>query len=208
MANISSYQARSLWCMQHWGPPSHLRKEQMEDGMTKLGIMLFPPTPATAGFAGRGHFTYATNGMSERRMPCREEPHASPEFRIELVAYTRSEAPWVSDLLLEMARYPFLHGSGFAIGHTLPVQVSARDLWSGYLLSKPRLESETFNPMPIDIGIGEDWTFYAQVFGLLEHELEEAIDLGGPAFEALHLPHTLPEETSFLDIRRRPVRTG
>jgi len=60
--------------MQLWGPPSGLRKEQMEDGQTKLAIMTFPPRQAVAQLRGQTHFTYATNGMSERRMPCRWRP--------------------------------------------------------------------------------------------------------------------------------------
>ena len=177
----------------------------MEDASIKLGVMVFPPRAASAGLPARAHFIYATNGMSERRMPCRVEPHGRPDWRVELLAYTSVEAPWVAELLIEMARYPFIHGSGFAIGHTLPVQAGAQNLWHGYLLTKPRLEPATINPLVIDIGIGPDWVFHVQVFGLVGAELEEAIKIGDPAFAERYLPTTLPRETSFLDLRRKSV---
>jgi len=41
-----------------------------------------------------------------------------------------------------------------------------------------------FNPLPIDVGIGDDWIFFAEVLGLKEDELQRAIEIGGPKFAA------------------------
>jgi hypothetical protein len=155
----------------------------MEDGRTKLGIMAFPPNNK-----GRSWWTIATNGMSERRMPCIENPHGDPRNRLELITYARASADWICELLIEMARYPFEHRSGFAIGHTLPVTPKPGNLWSGYLLLSPKLEPEEFNPLPIDVGIGDDWIFFAEVMGLKADELQQAIDIGGPEFTATCVP--------------------
>jgi suppressor of fused protein SUFU len=147
----------------------------MEDGVTPLGIMVFEPVEGERPF-----WTYATNGMSERRMPCENEPHGDPEYRIELLAYSGSQAEWVVKLLQSMAVYPFEHRSGFALGHTIPVDAPQPRLWDGYLLAGPFLEDKEFNPLAIDIGIGEDWVFFLQVFGLLQPELDVGIAEGGP----------------------------
>lgn len=149
----------------------------MEDGRTKLGIMAFPPVAST-----RNWWTFATNGISERRMPCIEEPHGDPARRLELITYASDSADWISELLIEIARYPFEHRSGLAIGHTLPVTSKQGNLWSGYLLLRPRLEPEEFNPLGIDVGIGNDWVFFAEVMGLKGDELRLAVELGGPEF--------------------------
>src|ERR1044071_2116112 len=103
----------------------------MEDGQTKLGIMAFAPGK------GREWWTFATNGMSERRLPCIEEPHGDPSHRLELITYARESADWICELLTEMAGYPFEHRSGLTNGHTLPVTPKRGNLWSGYLLLSP-----------------------------------------------------------------------
>ena len=54
-------------------------------------------------------------------MPCIEEPHGDPSHRLELITYARASADWIVGLLTEMARYPFAHRSGFAIGDISPV---------------------------------------------------------------------------------------
>ncbi len=79
----------------------------------------------------------------ERRMPCIEDPHGDPRHRLELVTYARASADWICELLAEMARYPFSHRSGFAIGHTLPVTAKPGNLWSGYLILSPKLEPQS-----------------------------------------------------------------
>jgi hypothetical protein len=117
-------------------------------------------------------------------MPCIENPHGDPSHRLELITYARASAEWICELLVEMARYPFEHRSGFAIGHTLPVTRKRDNLWSGYLILSPRLEPEEFNPLVIDVGIGDDWIFFAEVMGLKADELRRAIDYGGPKFTA------------------------
>lgn len=173
----TAYQARTQWYINHWGLPAFVREHLMEDGRTKLGIMAFPPNDK-----GRSWWTFATNGMSERRMPCIEEPHGDPRYRLELITYAQASADWICELLLEMALYPFDHMSGFTIGHTLPVTPTQGNLWSGYLILSPKLEPEEFNPLAIDVGIGDDWIFFAEVMGLKAEELERAIDVGGPKF--------------------------
>lgn len=173
----TGYQARTQWYMNHWGAPAFVREALMEDGRTKLGIMAFPPVAST-----RNWWTFATNGISERRMPCIEEPHGDPARRLELITYASDSADWISELLIEIARYPFEHRSGLAIGHTLPVTSKQGNLWSGYLLLRPRLEPEEFNPLGIDVGIGNDWVFFAEVMGLKGDELRLAVELGGPEF--------------------------
>lgn len=182
--SYTAYQARTQWYMNHWGVPASIREELMEDGQTKLGIMSFPPNKR-----GRGWWTFATNGMSERRMPCIEEPHGNPNHRLELMTYARESADWICELLISMARYPFENRSGFAIGHTLPVTPKAGNLWSGYLLLSPKLEPEEFNPLAIDVGLGEDWIFFAEVMGLKTDELQRAIAIGGPNFTDTAVPH-------------------
>jgi hypothetical protein len=173
----TTYQARTQWYMDHWGLPAFVREALMEDGRTQLGVMAFPPDDEV-----RRWWTFATNGMSERRMPCIEPPHGDPRHRLELIAYARASADWISDLLIEMARYPFEHRSGFAVGHTIPVTPRPGHLWSGYLFLYPRLEPEEFNPMAIDAGLGDDWILFAEVVGLKADELRRAIEVGGPEF--------------------------
>jgi len=41
-----------------------------------------------------------------------------------------------------------------------------------------------FNPLPIDVGIGDDWIFFAEVLGLKDVELRRTIEIGGPKFAA------------------------
>jgi hypothetical protein len=179
----TAYQARTQWYMNHWGVPAFVREALLEDGRTKLGVMAFAPNTR-----GRNWWTIATNGMSERRMPCIEQPHGDPRRRLELITYAQASADWICELLIEMARYPFEHRSGLAIGHTLPVTAKPGNLWSGYLLLSPRLELKEFNPLAIDVGIGDDWIFFAEVMGLKEDELRRAIDIGGPEFAAAFVP--------------------
>lgn len=157
----------------------------MEDGETELAVVEFAPVQNER--LARAHWTYATNGMSERRMPCLEEPHGDPTFRTELVAHAASRAPWIVELLAEMARYPFVHRTGFAPNQTLPVGDPRPRLWDGYLLLDPPTESDEINPMAVDIGIGEDFVFLLQVMGLTKRELEFAIERGGPEFAEQHL---------------------
>jgi len=139
-------------------------------------------------------------------MPCLEQPHDDPRFRLETVAYASSDAPWVVDLLLELARYPFVHGSGLSIGHTVPVNAPGQNPWCGYLLARPVWEPEGFNPLAIDIGLGDDWVFFAQPIGLLDDELKLAIEIGGPAFgkQLGFAPGAEPSIASrtLLDLRR------
>jgi len=40
------------------------------------------------------------------------------------------------------------------------------------------------------------------VFGLLEKELQEAIDIGGPEFTKRYLPANLPADTFYIDNQR------
>src|SRR5215470_6708632 len=101
----TAYQARTQWYLNHWGPPAFVRESVMEDAQTKFGVMGFAPVAPDE--EGRHWWTYATNGMSERRMPCLEQPHGDPAHRLELVTYSNSRSDWVSDLLVEMAKYPF-----------------------------------------------------------------------------------------------------
>jgi hypothetical protein len=84
----------------------------------------------------------------------------------------------------------------------MPVSPRPGHLWSGYLLSWPRLESEEFNPLGIDCDLG-DSVFFAEVVGLLDDELQRAIDIGGPAFA-----NTVLEprgEVTLLDVPRRSL---
>jgi hypothetical protein len=178
----------------------------MEDQSTSLGVMVFDPRPAHMSLPSRSFWIHATNGMSERRMPWRVPPHGDPAQRLELFAYTRDRAEWVDQLLAELAVYPFVHGSGLAAGHTLPVQAGAEKPWHGYLLTQPPCERPELNPLAIDIGIA-DWVFYVQVIGLLQEELEEAIAIGGPAFRQRYLTKTVHAEDLFLDALR-PRFTG
>jgi len=176
----STYQGRSQWYMNHWGLPESVRETVMEDPAVKLGVMLFGPDQTEP--SRRPYWTFATNGMSERRMPCLSEPHGEPEHRLEILAYSTQPVDWVADLLVEIARYPFRHLSGFWIGHTMPVIPKDGTLWRGYVLTWPRLEPEEFNPLGIDIGIGHDHVFFGQVIGLKPDELDVAIEMGGPSF--------------------------
>jgi hypothetical protein len=197
----TAYQARTQWYMNQWGLPAFVRNALMEDGLTKLGIMAFAPNRE-----GRSWWTIATNGMSERRMPCIERPHGDPSHRLELITYARDSADWICELLIEMARYPFEHRSGLAVGHTLHVTAKLRDFWSGYLIVSPKLEPSEFNPMAIDVGIGDDWIFFAEVMGLKADELLYAIDNDGPTFTEAFV--TDEAEALLIDIDRASVLDG
>jgi hypothetical protein len=198
------YQARTTWYMQSFQVgPTALHKSVMEDGSTELGVMEFGPQESKRRF-----WTYATNGMSERRMPCVQEPHGDPKFRLELLGYCENRADWVVKLLEAMACYPFQHGLGFAIGHTIPVSAPRPRLWDGYLLVQPLMERGEFNPMAIDVGIGDDWIFFAQVLGLVGKELDFGISKGGPALEKRIRAACSEDElatTCFLDRKRKPL---
>jgi len=176
----TSFQARTQWYMSRWGPPAFVRKFLMEDGRTVVGVMAFPPMATDSN--ARNWWTFATNGISERRFPCVEEPHGKPAHRLELIAYANAAADWIPGLLVELGRYAFEHRSGLAVGHTIPVIPKPGNMWSGYLLIRPRLEPDEFNPLGIDIGIGDDWVFLAEIVGLKDDELRLAINVGGPEF--------------------------
>lgn len=197
----TAYQARTQWFMNNWGPPAFVREAFMEDGQTNLGIMAFPPNGK-----GRSWWTIATNGMSERRMPCIEEPHGDPSHRLELITYARASADWICELLIEMTRYPFDHRSGIAIGHTLSVTPKAGNLWSGYLLLPPILEPEEFNPLAIDVGIGNDWIYFAEVMGLKADELRQTVEIGGPNFTAICVPDRA--DALVIDVERATLLDG
>src|SRR5262245_36338186 len=126
------YQTRTGWYIANFGPPRDLYISVMEDDSTELGVLEFPPSI----HRGRGFWTYATNGMSQRRMPCEAEPHGDPTIRFELLAYCYGQTPWVVTLLRELAAYPFLHCSGFAVGHTISVEAD-NQRWSGFLIGMP-----------------------------------------------------------------------
>jgi hypothetical protein len=195
--------------MKHWGAPTRVKESFMEDGTTRLGVMVFSPdsTPQGSKLAIRPYRVYATNGMAQRRMPCEQEPHGDPSKRIELIAYARQDNEWVTDLLIELARYPFRYRSGFEVGHTLPVTPKPGNLWSGYLLSYPRCEPEEFDPLPLYSEI-EDWTFFAQVIGLKADELELAIKIGGPAFMEDRIADDCHLDISPLDVDRKSILGG
>lgn len=178
----------------------------MEDKKTTLGIMEF--APISNKVCKRSHWTYATNGMSERRMPCKELPHGKPEHRTELIAFSKNQVEWIVSLLTMMAHYPFLHRSGFAPWQTIPVNDPEPHLWDGYLLALPFAEPEEFNPLPVDIGIGEDWVFHLQVIGLKHDELDYAIQHGGEKFAEQHLRLLSPTRClplTFLDCDRKSL---
>jgi hypothetical protein len=179
-APYTAYQARSHWYIQHFGLPARVDKSQMEDSETSLGVMVFPPSTEK----GRAVWTFCTNGMSERRMPCLNQPHGDPRYRCELVAYAYRDEPWIVELLATLAKYPFLGGSGLSLGHTIPVLPEHQKPWAGYLLTAPVLEPETFNPLPIEVGFGNDRVIFLQVVGLLADELQLAMEVGGPKFSA------------------------
>jgi hypothetical protein len=204
-ANREGYQARSVWYLKYLGPPTRLIKNKMEDG-TDLAVFEIDPStrPNRSGV-----WTYITNGMAERRMPCVEEPHGDPSIRLELMAYSNAKADWIVELLTEMARYPFQHSSGFAVGHTIPVDSGVTALWQGYVLTKPLLEDEEFNPQNVFLGsIPDDPTLFIQVIGLRRPEVEWASEHGGPAFLE-HLRAKFPPVTlralSCLDVPRDPI---
>ena len=202
----TSYQARTHWYMEHFHVPPKVHRRTMEHSETMLGIMEFSPSNPHRPF-----WTYATNGMSERQMPCETPPHGDPQFRTKLIAYSLQPAAWIIDLLEETATYPFRYRSGLSIGHTVPVQEEKQTLWSGYVLCEPLFEPEEFNPLPIDIGIQPDWVFFAQIAGLLEPELQFGIQEGGAAiFEKLKDCHATsqPERSpAFLDVSRDRLTT-
>jgi len=183
---ITGYQGRSVWYVKFFGVPIDIHKALMEDGKTALGIMKYAPVRNERLI--RSHWVYATNGMSERRMPCHERPHGDPKFRVELIAYSESESPWIVELLCAMAQYPFVHRSGFSANQTIPVTDPNPHLWDGYLLLTPPVEPDDINPLAVDIGIGDDWVFHLQVVGLKRQELAFAIQDGGEAFAERYLP--------------------
>ncbi len=183
----SGYQGRSFWYMKYFGVPIDIHKSLMEDGKTRLGVMEFGPVQNER--LRRSHWVYATNGMSERRMPCEEKPHGEiRNFETEPDCLFRfASAPWIIELLSSMAHYPFVHRSGFMANHTIPVTNPNPHLWDGYLLLAPPAEPEEINPLAVDIGIGADWVFHLQIIGLKMPELEFAIKNGGSDFAANNL---------------------
>jgi Suppressor of fused protein (SUFU) len=192
------YGMRSVWYLKHFGSPIHIHDCTTVDA-PRLGIMEF--APQTDDERQRPFWTYATNGMSERAMPNEREPRGRIHARLELIAYTQMQAPWVVSLLADLVRYPFVHRCGLYFGHTLPVELNARGLWSGYVIAVPPCEKAEFRPLGWDWGIAPDWVDFAQVVGLAGSELEFA-ERGGGAVLAKRVSEKAMPSNLFLDVQR------
>jgi hypothetical protein len=201
MTSITSTQARSAWCVRQFGADVKVHRRQLDAAGLLFAVMAFHCSGDA--MATGDHWVYVTNGMSDRRMPWRLGPSVSPalrRYRVELLASTQDEAPWVVDALAELAAYPFMNETGFAFGHTLPVVSSTQKLWDGCVLGYP-CNHERLNPLGIVADtLGGDPVFWLQVIGLKGPELEAAIELGGEAF----LRSVPPEDPCFLDVVRSP----
>jgi hypothetical protein len=172
-----SYQTRSAWYLRHFGEEYSFYQSEMEDGQTALAVMEFFPrlkhTPR------RSFWTYATNGMSERRMPEQGTPRGRRQPRLEVLAYTRDEATWIVRLLEVFANYPFVHSTRLGVGFTLPVTKSYRKLWAGYLLIPPVNEAKDFTPLTFDATILPDPIGFVQLVGLTKEEMYLVAKEGG-----------------------------
>jgi hypothetical protein len=197
MEQMTTYQARSAWLMQWLGPPAEMMADVMEDGSTEVGILFFPPFAGSTDVRRRSHHVLVSNGISERRMPCINEPHGPREFRAEVMAYTRDASPELATLLLNLGRLPFESGTGLLAGQTLAN--TGQGLWSGFLLWEPLLEDDEFNPVGFDLGFAEDFVFHVLVIGLKADEWEEVRRIGGVAFAQRYLHKDMDVENLLLD---------
>ncbi len=175
--DYSAYQARSAWYIRHFGDEVNLWRSEMEDGQTTLAVMEFAPFENET--VKRPFWTYVTNGMAQRRLPVPPGRKGKKQVRLELFAYARERSEWLVPLLDVLGNYPFVHHSPMGIGFTLLVSKSYRQLWGGYLVTRPTSELAEFSPMTFDTGIGPDVLQFAQVVGLTTEEMYFAAREGG-----------------------------
>jgi hypothetical protein len=175
--DYSAYQARSAWCIRHFGDEVNLWRSDMEDGKTTLAIMEFAPFESET--VKRPFWTYVTNGMSQRQLPIPPGRKGKKQIRLELFAYAREQSEWLAPLLDVLANYPFVHSSPMGLGFTLLVSKSYRKLWGGYLVTRPSNEADDFSPMGFETGIAPDILQFAQVVGLTTEEMYFAAREGG-----------------------------
>lgn len=200
---VTSLQARSAWCVRHYGAKVQVHRRALDDAQLAFGVMEFRCEGLP--YHDAPHHVYVTNGMSDRRMPWREGPTIPPRlqrYRIELLALTHRRADWVIDLLTGAAQYPFVHQTGFAFGHTIPVADGVSTCWPGFVLGFPP-NHEELNPLGIVAdGLDGDPVLWLHVIGLKEDELNAGVDRGGQ--ELLESLSNAPghEELAFLDSKR------
>jgi len=208
-STITPHQARTAWCMRQFGANVEIHRRRVEVSDQLLGVMEFRCRPAP--YCQAEHWVYATNGISGRRMPWREGPTVPPElrhYRVELLGCTRTRTAWVVDLLEEMARYPFLHGTGFAYGQTIPVDSLVQQRWERYVLGLPP-NHEAINPLGVVAeGLGGDPVLWLQVIGLKRSELATGIERGGDALLKTLLATSTRAELLFLDSDRTSLISG
>src|SRR5438067_2186100 len=93
----------------HWGVPKEIHKQEL--GTLDLAVLEFAPRTE------RKTFRFATNGMSAhvQRSKVKRIP-----YRTELYAGSRSNTPWIIELLVALSRYPMLHQTSFSQFDTVP----------------------------------------------------------------------------------------
>lgn len=205
MDKSKTYGMRSIWLWKHFGTKYRTHDRLMEDKETKLFVFEFEPSTVEGG--QRRHWTYATNGIAHRRMPCENEPHGDPEIRVELIGYASRETPLLVDYLAVLAGFPFIHRSGLAPYQTL--SLTDHPFWSGLLFLIPPAEIEEFSPQRVYSSPDEDTTVYLQIMGLKKEELAFAIEHGGYEFWKQFEEATAGQEPFarfFLDLDREPIR--
>ena len=206
---ITPLQARSVWCMRHFGADVQVHRRGLDDPRVSFGVMEFRCDGLS--YHGARHRAYLTNGMSERGMPWREEPTIPAHlrrYRLELLAVTHHRADWVIDLLTEMAQYPFLNRTGFAFGDTIPVNDAVLKSWQGYVLGLPPNHDE-LNPLGIVAdGLDGDPVFWLNVIGLKQDELRIGVDRGGEELLESLFAAAGHQELLFLDSERLSLLGG
>ena len=148
----------------HWGVPSEIRPRQVNP-FGELAILEFAPK------GKRSSWRYATNGMSSKAQAANERGGV----RVELYTTSLRRAPWIDELLLAVATYPFLNNTYLSEFDTIDVQGpidQGVSPYTGIMLAPPGpFDSET-------LGLagkpGEDVLIH-QVVGLLPNELERAV---------------------------------
>jgi len=145
----------------HWGVPTNIRPRQVNP-FGDFAILEFAPK------GDRTSWRYATNGMSSKTQLTDE----GGSVRTELYTCSRQRLPWVDDLLVAMATYPFLNDTYLSEFDTIDAQQAIDQKaspYTGILLAPPGPSD------PETLGLagkpGEDVLIH-QVVGLLPNELE------------------------------------
>lgn len=167
MSEASRKKAITAHFITHWGVPRHIHVQ--EPGPVELAVLEFGPR------AQRQTFRFATNGMSAYI-----QFYQAKGYRTELYTTSRSDAPWIIQLLVAIAKYPVLQETRVGEFDTIPVsgpidQDSSQ--FTAVLIAPPGPEeTETLGAI---LDVFPEPILVHQVVAITDRELSFAIEHGG-----------------------------